>query len=64
MKTRKPDLKGLDDVGRIGGEREFTESDAQVVSAYIQAAKAKRSAAKKVPKRATAKRKAKSKSRV
>ena len=63
MKTRNPDLAWLDDVGRIGGEREFTEEDARVVSAFIQAEKAKRSVAKKSAKRPSAKRKTKAKAR-
>ena len=64
MKTQKPDLDRLDDVGRIGGEREFTEEDARVVSAFIQAEKAKRSVAKKLAKRTSPKRKVKVKARV
>ena len=64
MKTQKPDLDRLDDVGRIGGEREFTEEDARVVSAFIQGGKAKRSVAKKLAKRTSPKRKVKVKARV
>jgi len=66
--TKKPKvasakLRALDDIGRIGGEREFTEEDARVVSAFIQAEKAKRSVAKKAAKRPSAKRKTKAKAR-
>lgn len=62
-------LKTLDDIGHIGGDRPYTDEDARIVSAFIQARKAtkrkpKRAVAKKTAVRSTAKRNAKSKSRV
>lgn len=66
MRTRKFDL---DDIGRIGGYRPYSNEDARIVSAFIQARKVakrkpKRAAAKKTAVRSTAKRSPKAKSRV
>ncbi len=49
-------LSVLDDIGSIGGGRPYTDEDARVVSAYIQAAKAKRAAGMKKVKPSRAKR--------
>ena len=49
MKTKKFDL---DDIGHIGGDRPYSDEDARIVSAFIQA----RKAAKRKPKRAAVKR--------
>jgi hypothetical protein len=66
MKTKKFDL---DDIGHIGGDRPYTDEDARIVSAFIQARKAakrkpKRAVAKKTGVRSTTKRSPKAKSRV
>lgn len=66
MRTRKFDL---DDIGRIGGESPYTNEDARIVSAFIQARKVakhkpKRAAAKKTAVRSTAKKSPKTRSRV
>jgi triosephosphate isomerase len=52
-------LRTLDDIDFIGGGRPYTDADARAVSAFIQAQKAKRTAAKPAVRRAPAKRKAK-----
>ncbi len=52
-------LRTLDEIGFIGGGRPYTDADARAVSAFIQAQKAKRTAAKPVVRRAPAKRNAK-----
>ena len=52
-------LRSLDDIGVIGGGRPYTDADARAVSAFIQAQKAKQTAAKPVVRRAPAKRSAK-----
>jgi|GEM_PF-2587680 hypothetical protein len=62
-------LKTLDDIGHIGGDRPYTDEDARIVSAFIQARKvakrkAKRAVAKKTPVRTTTKRSPKVNSRV
>ena len=66
MRTKKFDL---DDIGHIGGDRPYTEKDASIVSAFIQARKAaksrtKRAATKKSASRSPIKRGAKAKARV
>ncbi len=48
MRTKKFDL---DDIGHIGGDRPYTDEDARIVSAFIQA----RKGTKRKPKHAVAK---------
>lgn len=60
MRTRKFDL---DDIGHIGGDRPYTEDDARIVSAIIQAQKAKRPVAKKAANKAPTKRRTRAKVR-
>ncbi len=50
MRTKKPDLEGID---YIVGDRPFTEEDSRAISAFIQAQKAK-AAAKRPSKRTPA----------
>lgn len=57
-KDAMPKKFDLDDIGHIGGEQPYTDEDARMVSAHIQAEKAKRMSVKKSAKRASVKRKA------
>lgn len=69
VRAKAGKIRDLDDIGHIGGDRPYTDEDARIVSAFIQARKeakpkSKRAAAKKKVVRTTAKRSPQAKTRV